>query len=181
MIEQLVEKALNDALCTGSMDRHRRAGGRHGKVRGNARPAVDVGFGGRWPRRNEMVTHGQAKASVVHLRRQVRIERRQPVQPPDGELRDRDRFQGARGHEGQRGRVNVGYEIRVDTGRGDDSLGVRRGDQQQDAQDADADHLGLNRTPFCGLPPGRSGTPCRMWKTRPPLTGLASASRTSTS
>ncbi len=52
MIEQLVEEALHDALRSGSADRHGRAGSGQGKVRGRVRPAVDVGFGGRWPRRN---------------------------------------------------------------------------------------------------------------------------------
>ena len=110
--------------------------------------------------------------------REVRIERGQPVQPPDGQLRYRHRLERARRHEGQRGRYR---HSRPDLGR------IRR--LATGWACAGTISSRSSRTPrriTCGgtvslAVASASGTPCRTWKTRPPVTGLASASRTSTS
>ena len=121
----------------------------------------------------------QLQPAVVATDRQVGIERGQPTQAPDGKLRDRHRIEHARRHEGERRR----YRRRSDPDRAMRCSGwaawPRWPMQPAAAAGRRAGSPGGGTVSLPDVSAPRRA--CRTWNTRPPVTGLASASRTSTS
>ena len=173
VVEQLVEEALDDALGAGAPHRRRCGDRRFRQTHGCRRPRFGRIDGRQRLLCQHAITPGQHQFAVLLPRGQVRIQRRQAAQAPDRQRRHRHRIQDARLHERQRNGIDVGDQARIEAAIGS-RLRVRRHDHQQEQQDGEAVHLWRDRFPGCCV----SGT---TWKTRPPVTGLASARRTSTS
>ena len=109
VVEQLVEEALHDALRAGAAHRRRDLpAAASGKLVAAAGPAVDVGVRRRRLAATIRSRRSSAKLPSRQACGQVRVERGQPAQPPDRQLRDRHRLQCARRHEGERRGIDVG-------------------------------------------------------------------------
>ena len=184
VVEQLVEEAAQHALRAGPPHRLGGVPAAAHELRGRLAPAR--GIVRRRAARGLTSVRGagaQPQRAVAQFHRQPRVERGQPAQPPQRELPDRHGLQRARRHEGERGGGDLRHQPLVQRLAGHERLGARPAARGTAASRNAGDHH-RRRDASPPVAPGRAagrGRPCRMWNTSPPVTGLASASRTSTS
>ncbi len=188
MAAQLFEKDADDALSTGSLHRFRVAPGRLGHRARCRRPPGHIIETRHLHRKDRLLTVAEQQPVLRERRRQVRVQRRQPLQAPQCQLRRGHRIQRPRHDEAQRGGIHRGRQARIE--RHGAVCRVRpavwRACNQQKQHsakpdDPKPDDYRRDRLPV--RPPRRtdlSGTPCNTSNTRPPVTGFASLSRTST-
>ena len=203
MVEQLVEEAADQRLGAGAPDRVGGVPGRPASIGAAASPQARdrSSAAARWASRMRPGASRRrlpSRSSAV----QRRVQRGQAAQAPHGQLRDRHRLQRARRHEGEGGADHIGHQRCSNAGAARRTARrppARRPSSRSSSATRAAGqaqrHLAsrAQAAPRAGSrPPPRSaarlgaarraGAGARMmWNTSPPVTGLASASRTSTS
>ena len=188
MVEHLVEEGLDHPLGAGAAHRGRGVPRRRRHCRRRVGPGGGASSRGAGAAQNVPARPAEFQPPGAEDGGEIGVERGQAAQAPYGQLRHDHRFQCPWRHEGQRRGVDLPGQRDVESWRRRgverDSRAGSRGarERQQQEQETEASHRRRDRFPTC--PPryeGRDGRPCMSWNTRPPVTGLASASRTSTS